>query len=231
MAKKLNHRFLFLLLTFFCFNLQAATEVMTAESQKNMTIEQALNRLKEGNERFLSDKTLNRDFIEQVKKKAPAQFPFAAIVSCLDSRVPPEVVFDANIGDLFVGRIAGNFVTTEMLGSLEFATAAAGAKLIVVMGHTSCGAIKGICDDVQLGLLTATLAQLKPSVDNVKSKYDDHSSKNQEFVNAVTVDNVKRTVNEISSKSSVIQKLIAENKVKVIGAMYDVETGAVEFMS
>lgn len=224
-----NGIILFIALTV-SINVHAATEVMTPEAQKNMTFDQALDRLKEGNKRFISDKTLNRDYMQQVQKKADAQYPFATIVSCLDSRIPPEVVFDANIGDLFVGRIAGNFVTTEMLGSLEFATAAAGAKLIVVMGHTGCGAIKGICDDVQLGLLTATLAQLKPSVENVKGKFKDQTSKNDKFVHAVTVDNVKRTMNEISTKSSVIQNLIAQNKVKVVGAMYDIDTGEVKFL-
>lgn len=220
----------FLTLFLNTFTAQAATDVMTAEMQVSMTPEQALQRLKDGNERFLSDKMLNKDYLAQVKKKAQAQYPFAAIISCLDSRVPPEVVFDTNIGDLFVGRIAGNFVTTEMLGSLEFATAAAGAKLIVVMGHTECGAIKGICDDVQLGLLTATLAQIKPSVDNVKSKFKDQTAKNKAFVDAVTMDNIKRTMHDISSKSSVINKLIEEKKVVVVGALYNIETGAVKFL-
>tara|TARA_R110002110_G_scaffold119309_1_gene293715 strand:- start:19421 stop:20080 length:660 start_codon:yes stop_codon:yes gene_type:complete len=208
----------------------ASTEVMTAESQKNMTPEQAIEKLKEGNNRFLSDKMLNRDYLDQVKKKALAQYPFAAIISCLDSRVPPEVVFDTNIGDLFVGRIAGNFVTTEMLGSLEFATAVAGAKLIVVLGHTECGAIKGICDDVSLGLLTATLAQLKPSVDNVKAKFKGKTSKDSDFVDAVTMDNITRTVHEIQHKSSVVNKLVANNQLAIVGARYNVETGAVEFL-
>ncbi len=209
----------------------AATEVMTYESQQAMTIEQALARLKEGNKRFVDDTMLNRDYMEQVKQKAEAQYPFAVVISCLDSRVPVEVVFDTNLGDLFVGRIAGNFVTTEMLGSIEFATAVAGAKLVVVMGHTSCGAIKGVCDEVDMGLLSATLAQIKPSVENVKEQFAMRSSKNEDFVHAVTIDNVKRTVEDISTKSNVIQNMLMENKVKVIGAMYDVDTGIVEFLS
>lgn len=137
---------------------------LTREAQAAITPDKAIEMLKQGNQRFVSNKTLKRDLLGQVKQTSKGQFPFAAIVSCLDSRIPPEIIFDRGVGDLFVACVAGNFVNDDILGSLEFATKLSGAKLIVIMGHTECGAIKGACDAAQLGLLTATLANINPAV-------------------------------------------------------------------
>ena len=142
----------------------SASNALTQEAQAAITPAKALEMLKQGNERFVSGKAIERDYLAQVKQTSKGQFPFAAIVSCLDSRFPPAIVFDRGIGDLFVARVAGNFVNDDILGSLEFATKLAGTKLIVVMGHTECGAIKGACDGAQLGLLTTTLANINPAV-------------------------------------------------------------------
>ena len=155
----------------------------------------------------------------------------AAIVGCIDSRVPPEIVFDLGVGDVFSARIAGNFVNTDILGSLEFATAAAGSKAIVVLGHTQCGAIKGTCDNVELGNLTSTLANLAPAMYQVDHKqYDPLSSQNADYVNAVTDANVRLTTRNIVNRSAVIRELVADGKVVVIGALHHVETGEVTFM-
>ncbi|MDD3689183.1 MAG: carbonic anhydrase, partial [Synergistaceae bacterium] len=150
---------------------------LTKEVQASITSGKALEMLKQGNQRFLSGQAEKRDFLAQVKQTSGGQFPFAAIVSCLDSRVPPEIVFDRGIGDLFVARVAGNFVNDDILGSLEYAARVAGARLIVIMGHTECGAVKGACDSAQLGLLTATLANINPAVNSVQGDYSPRSSK------------------------------------------------------
>jgi carbonic anhydrase len=189
----------------------------------------ALERLVAGNERFVSGAGLDHDYLAGVKATAGGQKPFAAIISCLDSRVPPEIVFDQGIGDIFVGRIAGNFVDTDLLGSLEFATAAVGAKLIVVLGHTDCGAVKGACDNVELGNLTQTLSNISPAVYSVPGFEGARTSANAEFVSAVTHANVDLNVKNITERSQVIADLVAQGKVKIVGAVYDVATGKVTF--
>jgi len=155
--------------------------------------------------------------------------PFAAIVSCLDSRVAPEMVFDRGIGDLFVARVAGNFVNDDIFGSLEFATKLAGAKLMVVMGHTECGAVKGACDAARLGLLTATLANINPAVDAVQENYTPRSSKNAEFVQAVAEMNVRLAMQKLRKRSVVAREMIDKNEIELVGAMYDVSSGKVTF--
>jgi carbonic anhydrase len=150
-------------------------------------------------------------------------------VSCLDSRIPPEIVFDQGVGDLFVVRVAGNFVNDDILGSLEFATKLAGAKLIVVMGHTECGAIKGACDAAQLGLLTATLANINPAVTAVKGDYKPRSSKNTQFVQAVSEMNVTLTMQKLRDRSVVLREMLDKGEIKMVGAMYDINTGMVTF--
>lgn len=189
----------------------------------------ALTRLQAGNERFVRGEANPRDHLAAVKATAAGQQPFAAIVSCLDSRVPPEIVFDQGIGDVFVGRIAGNYVDTDLLGSLEFATAVVGAKLIVVLGHTDCGAIKGACDNVQLGNLTHTLSNLAPAVYAVPGFEGSRSSANAGFVAAVTHANVDLTVRSITDRSRVIAELVEDGKAAIVGAVYDVATGQVTF--
>lgn len=206
-----------------------SSATLTREAQAAITPGKALEMLKQGNQRFVSGKTLKRDLLAQVKQTSEGQYPFAAVVSCLDSRIPPEVVFDRGIGDLFVARVAGNFVNDDILGSLEFATKLSGAKLIVVMGHTECGAIKGACDAAQLGLLTATLANINPAVMAVQGEFTTRSSKNPEFVQAVAEMNVKLTMQKLRDRSIVLRGMLDKGEIGMVGAMYDVSTGKVTF--
>jgi carbonic anhydrase len=206
-----------------------ASVALTKEAQTKITPAKALEMLKQGNERFVSGKVLKRDYLAQVKQTSEGQFPFAAIVSCLDSRIPPAIVFDQGIGDLFVARVAGNFVNDDILGSLEFATKLAGAKTIVVMGHTECGAVKGACDSAQLGLLTATLANINPAVKAVKGEYTPRNSTNADFVQAVTDVNVNLTMQKLRTRSVVLRDMIDKGEIGLVGAMYDVSTGKVTF--
>jgi carbonic anhydrase len=204
--------------------------VFTKETQDTTTPDAALKRLVEGNARFVAGKTVNCDLMKQVKDTATQQSPIAAIVGCIDSRVPPELVFDQRIGDIFAARIAGNFVNTDILGSLEFATAAAGAKLIVVLGHTECGAIKGAVDDVKLGNLTSMLGNIRPSL--AKLNYTAvPSSKNKELVQKVADQNAKDAAAMILRQSPVIADLVKAGKVKIVSAMHDIGTGKISFFS
>lgn len=200
------------------------------EMQAALTPDEALQLLKDGNARFVAGESIERDLIEQQKETASGQYPFAVVLSCLDSRSAPEVVFDQGVGDLFVGRVAGNVVDTNLLGSFEFATAAAGSKLIVVMGHTECGAVKGACDGVELGNLTRTLANIRPAVEAVSGIPGERNSKNRAFVDAVAHENVRQTVQNIVDRSEVLRELVEAGKLKVVGAMYDVATGEVTFL-
>jgi len=199
----------------------------TKESQTNISPQNAIELLKEGNERFIKNQKVSRNLLEQVAQTAEGQFPFAVVLSCIDSRVPTEIVFDQGIGDIFNIRIAGNFVNEDILGSMEFACKAAGSKLIVVMGHSSCGAIKGACDHVELGNLTGLLKKLEPAVDAIES--DDRTSGNAEFVQKVADKNVALTIDAIKSGSPVLNEMLNEGSIKLVGAMYSVESGKVEF--
>lgn len=201
------------------------------EAQAALTPDQALQMLKEGNARFVAGDSTDRDLIAQQKATSSGQFPFAVVLSCLDSRSAPEVVFDQGVGDIFVGRVAGNVVDTNLLGSFEFATAAAGSKLIVVMGHTACGAVKGACDGVELGNLTALLDEIEPAMDAVSTPVGtDRSSANTEFVNEVIETNVRMQVNELLRRSDVVRGLVDAGQVKVVGAVHDISTGEVTFL-
>jgi carbonic anhydrase len=207
-----------------------ATDVaLTREAQAAITPARALEMLKQGNERFVNGKTLPRDFLAQVRQTATGQYPFAAIVSCLDSRIPPAIVFDQGVGDLFVGRIAGNFVNDDMLGSLEFATKLSGAKLVVILGHTECGAIRGACDAAQLGLLTATLANINPAVKAVQGDYTPRNSSNAGFVQSVAEMNVQLTMKKLLDRSVVLREMVDKGELGLVGAMYDITTGKVMF--
>lgn len=202
-----------------------------AEAQATLTPDQALQLLKDGNARFVAGESIDRDLIGQQKATSTGQFPFAVVLSCLDSRSAPEVVFDQGVGDIFGGRVAGNVVDTNLLGSFEFATAAAGSKLIVVMGHTACGAVKGACDGVELGNLTALLDELEPAVDAVSTPVGtDRSSANIEFVNDVVETNVRMQVNELLRRSDVVREMAETGQVKVVGAVHDISTGEVTFL-
>jgi carbonic anhydrase len=216
-------------LTFGAIQANAGEVALTKEAQAAITPSKALEMLKEGNKRFVSNKLRKRDLMAQVKKTEKGQFPFASVVSCFDSRIPPEYVFDQGIGDIFVARVAGNFVDDDILGSLEFGSKLAGAKLIVIMGHTECGAIKGACDRAQLGLLTATLANINPAVDAIQGDYKPRTSQNKKFVQAVTVENVKLTMQKLRTRSVVLREMIDKGETRLVGAMYDVSTGKVTF--
>jgi carbonic anhydrase len=201
------------------------------ETQVTMTPEKALRFLQDGHLRFLANLRANRNLRQQVVDTREGQWPFAAVLGCIDSRVPAEIVFDQGIGDIFSARIAGNCVTDEMVGSLEFSCKIAGAKLIVVMGHTSCGAIKGACDDVKLGKLTNLLAHIKPAVDAVTEPEDraTRNSKNGEFVQNVAKTNVRLMAQKLLDESPVLQELLADRAIDIVTAMYDVSNGTVDF--
>jgi len=207
----------------------AECAVMTPERQ-DLTPDQAIARLKAGNERLVGGKTVNCDLVEQIKATAAAQAPFAAIVGCIDSRVPPELVFDQRIGDIFCARVAGNFVNTDIIGSLEFATKVAGARAIVVLGHNDCGAIKGAVDHVRLGNLTATLANIRPAVAASRAK-GERNAKNAAFVQAVAETNVKMAVAALTARSRVLKNRVAAGQLRIVGAMHDLATGRVNFMA
>jgi carbonic anhydrase len=202
---------------------------MPKQLQKDMTPDQALASLKEGNERFVSDRSIKRDLMAQVRATASGQYPFALIVSCIDSRVPPELVFDQGIGDVFNARVAGNFASPHVIGSAEFATKLAGAELIVVLGHTECGAVKAACDNTQLGNLTHTLSNILPAVNAVTDVQDDRNSKNKLFVQQVAEANVRLNVQAMTDHSLVMHDLVERGELKIVGAMYDVASGQVTF--
>lgn len=204
----------------------------TPDTQKMISPEMATQLLVEGNKRFIANTPLNRDLAGQVSDTSTGQYPFAAIVSCIDSRIPTEVVFDQGIGDIFNARIAGNFVNKDILGSLEFACKLAGSKVILVMGHTSCGGVKGACDNAELGNLTRMLKKIMPAVNATKTKPgEDRSSKNIDFVNRVAVKNVELTIQKIHKKSPVLNELFKAGALAIVGAMYDVKTGKVTFLN
>lgn len=202
----------------------------TKETQATITPEKALTFLKEGNQRFQNNLKANRNLLQQVNETSDGQFPFAVILSCIDSRVSSELVFDQGLGDIFSVRIAGNFVNEDILGSMEFACKIAKSKLIVVLGHTKCGAIKGVCDDAKLGNLTKLMEKLKPAVAAVKEPAENRTSKNEVFVDNVANKNVLLTIENIKKQSPVLQEMLEKKEIGIVGGMYDVETGAVNFM-
>jgi len=199
----------------------------TKSTQADMSPAEALQMLHDGNQRFVDEEMLERDLIDQVEATATGQYPFGVVLGCIDSRVPPEIVFDQGIGDIFAPRVAGNFVNADILGSMEFATAVAGSKVVVVLGHTSCGAVKGTTDQVELGNLTHTLSNIAPAMYSVEGFEGERNSKNAEFVQAVAEANVHHTVQNILDRSPVMKDLVDQGKLLVVGAMHDVETGEV----
>lgn len=203
----------------------------TKETQAALTPEKALLLLKEGNARFQNNLKANRNLLEQVKDTSNGQYPFATILSCIDSRVASELVFDQGLGDVFSIRIAGNFVNEDILGSMEFACKLAGTKVLVVLGHTSCGAIKGACDDAKLGNLTALINKLKPAVKAVTAPEEPllRNSGNIDFVNSVAEKNISMTIDNIRNQSSVLREMEMEGTIKIVGAMYDINTGLITF--
>lgn len=206
-------------------------KAQTKETQSALSHNQILDLLKDGNARFINSKKLDRNLRQQVDQTSGGQFPFATILSCIDSRMPVETIFDQGIGDLFSVRIAGNFVNDDILGSMEFACKLAGSKVLVIMGHTSCGAVKGACDGAELGKLTGMLEKIKPAVNAVENPKDpsERTSANLKFVNEVARKNVALTIAAIRNGSGVLAEMEAQGEIQILGAMYDVATGEVSF--
>lgn len=204
----------------------------TKESQDAISPAKALELLKEGNQRFTAKQQVERDLNLQVEQTSTGQFPFATVLSCIDSRVPAELVFDQGIGDIFSVRIAGNFVNSDILGSMEFASKLAGTKLILVLGHTACGAVKGACDHAELGNLTGMLDKIAPAVEAVTepAAAADRTSANIDFVNAVGTKNVALTIERIREESPVLAEMEQAGEIQIVGGMYDIATGQVNFL-
>jgi carbonic anhydrase len=205
-------------------------KVLTAEEQKALTPDLVIQSLKEGNARFMKNDLTTRDHSSMVRDAAKGQYPKAVILSCLDSRVTVEDLFDKGIGDLFVGRVAGNFVNEDLLGSLEYGCKVSGAKLILVLGHESCGAIKSAIDDVKLGNITAMLSKIKPAVVKSQDFAGEKSSKNDAYVEYVAKNNVINTIENIKLKSPVLKEMADKGEIKIIGAYYNLHTGEVIFL-
>ena len=205
----------------------------TQETQSKMTPVSSLQNLREGNKRFQENVRLSRNLVQQVRETASGQYPYATVLSCIDSRVSSELIFDQGMGDLFSIRIAGNFVNEDILGSMEFACKLAGTKLVVVLGHTACGAVKGACDHARLGNLTALINKIEPAVEAVTEPQDQsvRNSGNIEFVNNVAEKNVLMTIDNIRNQSPVLAEMEANNEIKIIGGMYDISDGKVTFYS
>lgn len=203
----------------------------TKETQAAMSVDRALELLKEGNLRFQKNSRVNRDLLEQVEHTKGGQYPFATVLSCIDSRVSSEIIFDQGLGDIFSVRIAGNFINEDILGSMEFASKLAGTKLIVVLGHTSCGAIKGACDHARLGNLSRVIEKIEPAVDAVEEPQDENkrTSKNLDFVDAVAKKNVQINLKGIRGQSPILKEMEDNGEIKIIGAMYSIQTGIVDF--
>lgn len=206
-------------------------KTLTKEIQDSITPAMALEILKAGNKRFTNNLKVNRNLLQQANETSDGQHPFAVILSCIDSRTSVELIFDQGLGDVFSVRIAGNIVNEDILGSMEFACKVAGAKIIVVLGHTKCGAIKGACDHVEMGNLTALLSKIRPAVDDELTVKENRNSSNGEFVEKVASINVKRTVKAIMERSPILKEMITDGSIGMVGGNYDVTTGEVEFYS
>lgn len=202
----------------------------TKETQATTTPQMALEFLREGNYRFINNLKSNRNLLQQVNETRDGQFPFATILSCIDSRTSAELIFDQGLGEIFSIRIAGNVINDDILGSMEFACKISGSKLIVVLGHTKCGAIIGACDNVQMGNLSTLLNKIQPSVYYERTTQKNRNSKNENFVEKVARIQVKRSAEEIIESSVILRKMVEKNQIGLIGAIYNIETGQVEFL-
>jgi carbonic anhydrase len=204
-------------------------KTLNKELQAQITPRKALEILQKGNHRFVNNLKAHRNLLEQVNDTSDGQWPFAIILSCIDSRTSAELIFDQGLGDVFSVRIAGNIVNTDILGSMEFACKVAGSKLIVVLGHSKCGAVKGACDHVEMGNLTELLSKIQPAVYQEKTTKNDRSSKNAEFVENVAEINVVRSVKNIIERSYILEQMVEKGEIGVVGAMHNIETGEVSF--
>ncbi len=204
-------------------------KTVTKEMQNSISPSMALDLLKEGNKRFVNNLKINRNLLQQANETSDGQHPFAVILSCIDSRTSAELIFDQGLGDIFSVRIAGNIVNEDILGSMEFGCKVAGAKIIVVLGHTKCGAIKGACDNVELGNLTSLISKIKPAVDLENSTTKNRDSSNSIFVENVAELNVALSVKTILLKSAIISEMVKNNEIGIIGGLHDITTGEVKF--
>ncbi len=201
---------------------------LTKKIRDGITPENALQMIKDGNHRFVTNLKMNRNLLQQVNDTSDEQYPFAFILSCIDSRTSAELIFDQGLGDIFSCRIAGNILNEDILGSMEFACKVAGAKLIMVLGHSECGAIKGACNNVKMGNLTGLLKKIQVVVKKVSKIYQ-VNTKSQDFVELVSKENVKNVLNNIPKKSKIIRDLVKDKKIIIVGAMYDISSGKVDF--
>lgn len=204
---------------------------LSKAAQKLISPEQAIELLKEGNKRFLNNLAINRNLLEQISETSNEQYPFAAILSCIDSRIPAEIIFDQGLGDILSIRIAGNVLNDDILGSMEFACKVASSKLIVVLGHTKCGAIKGACEGVQMGNLTTLLNKLTPVINNTKQIMTHESAEDPKFMEKVAALNVEFVMQQILERSPILAEMIAQEKIGIIGGIYDIGTGKVNFFN
>jgi carbonic anhydrase len=201
----------------------------TKESQEKITPKIAIIYLKEGNQRFLKNLRINRNLLRQINQTSTDQFPFATILSCIDSRISAELIFDQGLGDIFSIRIAGNILNEDILGSMEYACKIANSKLIVVLGHTKCGATISACNDFKMGHLTSLLNKLRPAIEEEKNTINERNGNNISFVNNVSVNNIKLTIQQIREKSEILNDLEEKNEIMILGGIYDIETGKVTF--
>ncbi len=204
-------------------------KTLTKELQAASSPEMALNLLKEGNHRFMNNLKANRNLLEQANETSDGQHPFAVILSCIDSRTSAELIFDQGLGDIFSVRIAGNIINEDILGSMEFACKVAGSKIIAVLGHTKCGAVKGACDHVEMGNLTALLSKIQPAIYDEKTETQNRNSSNSDFVEKVAAINVKRTVHAILERSPILKEMIEKGEIKLVGGIHELVTGEVTF--
>lgn len=204
-------------------------KTLTKEMQEKITPDQAFELLKEGNKRFINNLKANRNLLQQANETSDGQHPFAVILSCIDSRTSAEIIFDQGLGDIFSVRIAGNIVNEDILGSMEFACKVAGSKIIVVLGHSKCGAVQGACDHVEMGNLTSLLSKIRPAIDDEKTVEQERNSNNPEFIEKVTKVNVKRSIREIVERSPIIKEMSEKGEIKLIGGYHDLSTGRVSF--
>ena len=204
-------------------------KTLTKEMQAAITPSMALELLKEGNKRFINNLKINRNLLQQANETSDGQHPFAVILSCIDSRTSVELIFDQGLGDVFSVRIAGNIINEDILGSMEFGCKVAGAKIIVVLGHSKCGAVKGACAHVEMGNLTALLTKIQPAIYDEKTVINNRTADNEEFVEKVTEINVKRTVHGIMERSPILKKLIESGQIGIVGGHHNIATGEVQF--